>query len=189
VNREQFLKQLGANLGKLTSAERSEILSDIDEFFVFAAKEGQTEAAIVARLGDPRKLAKEYVAQSRIESANQSRTPKNMLLAFLYAAGLGTVNALYAVFVVGVGYIVIGALYLAAVCIGIGGVAAVGTAAVRLAGSATAIALGVVAGVALISISVLFFIGIMSLSKAFHRGNMAFLNNISDRIKEAGARK
>jgi hypothetical protein len=36
---------------------------------------------------------------------------------------------------------------------------------------------------------VLFFIGIMYLSKIFHKGNMAFLGRISDKIKEAGASK
>lgn len=189
MNKEQYLKQLGAHLGKLTAAERNDIVGDIEEFFVCAAREGRTEADIAARLGDPKKLAKEYLAQSHIESANLRRTPKSMFLAFMYAAGLGIVNACYALFVVGIGYVVIGALYFSSVCVGLGGVATLFFSLLSAAGNGVTLALGILACIALICVSILFFIGIMTLSKAFHRGNMAFLNRISDKIKETGARK
>ncbi len=189
MNKEQFLKQLGAHLKQLTTAERDDILSDIEEFFVYSAKDGETEADTAARLGDPKKLAKEYLAQAHIASANEKRTPKNMFLAFLYAAGLGTVNALYAIFVVGVGYIVIASLFITAVSVGLAGIAAIAASALSFAGLGIIVLVGFLIGIALISMGVLFFIGIMSLSKIFHKGNMAFLNKISDKIKEAGVKK
>lgn len=189
MNKEQFLKQLGAHLKKLTTAERSDILSDIEEFFVYAVRDGESEADIAARLGDPRKLAKEYLAQSHIASANEKRSPKNVFLAFLYAAGLGTVNALYAIFVVGIGYVVIGSLYITAVSVGLGGIAAIVVSAFMYANLGAMMLLSILSGTALICIGILFFIGIMHLSKLFHRGNMTFLNRISDKIKEAGANK
>jgi len=189
VNKEQFLKQLGTHLKKLTTTERNDILSDIEEFFVYAVKDGETEADVAARLGDPKKLAKEYLAQSHIASANVKRSPKNVFLAFMSAAGLGTVNALYAIFVVGVGYIVISAFYITAVAIGLGGIAAMVAGALAMGGMGVMVWLAIIAGIALICISILFFIGIMNLSKVFHKGNMAFLNRISDKIKETGARK
>ncbi len=189
MNKEQFLKQLGTHLKKLTTTERNDILSDIEEFFVYAAKEGEAEADIAARLGDPKKLAKEYLAQSHIASANEKRSPKNVFLAFMSAAGLGTVNALYAIFVVGVGYVIISAFYVAAVSIGLGGIAAMVAGTLALAGTGVLVWLAIIGGIALICISILFFIGIINLSKMFHKGNMAFLNRISNKIKEAGARK
>ncbi len=189
MNKEQFLKQLGAHLKQLTTAERNEILSDIEEFFVYAAKDGATEAETASRLGDPKKLAKEYLAQSHIANANVKRTPKNMFLAFLYAAGLGTVNALYAIFVVGVGYIVISALYITAVSIGLAGLAAIAASALSFAGMGIIVLVGILIGIVLICLGIMFFIGIMAMSKVFHKGNMAFLNRISDKIKEAGVRK
>ena len=189
MNKEQFLKQLGAHLKQLTTAERNEILSDIEEFFVYAAKDGATEAETASRLGDPKKLAKEYLAQSHIANANVKRTPKNMFLAFLYAAGLGTVNALYAIFVVGVGYIVISALYITAVSIGLAGLAAIAASALSFAGMGIIVLVGILIGIVLICLGIMFFIGIMAMSKVFHKGNMAFLNGISDKIKEAGVGK
>ena len=189
MNKEQFLKQLGTHLKKLTTTERDDILSDIEEFFIYAARDGEAEADIAERLGDPKKLAKEYLAQSHIASANEKRSPKNMILAFISAAGLGTVNAFYAIFVVGVGYVVISTFYITAVAIGLGGIAAMFYVPIALAGTGAIAWLAIFTGIALISISILFFIGIMYLSKVFHRGNMAFLNRISDKIKEAGARK
>lgn len=189
MNKEQFLKQLGTHLKALTTAERNEILSDIEEFFVYAAKEGAAEADIASRLGDPKKLAKEYLAQSHIASANVKRTPKNVALAFLSAAGLGTVNALYAIFVVGIGYIVISALYITAVSIGLAGLAATVIAAMSFAGMGIIVLVGILIGIVLICLGIMFFIGIMALARIFHKGNMAFLNRISDKIKEAGVRK
>lgn len=189
MNKEQFLKQLGTHLKKLTTAERNEILGDIEEFFVYAAKDGATEADTASRLGDPKKLAKEYLAQSHIASANAKRTPKNMFLAFLSAAGLGTVNTLYAIFVVGVGYIVISVLYVTAVSIGLGGIAAIVASALSFAGLGIIVVVGILMGIILICLSIFFFIGIMYTARVFHKGNMAFLNRISDKIKETGVGK
>jgi len=189
VNKEQYKKQLGTHLKKLTTTERNDILSDIEEFFVCAAKEGEAEGDIAARLGDPKKLAREFLAQSHIASANEKRSPKNVFLAFMSAAGLGTVNALYAFFVVGIGYVIISVLYVTAVAIGLGGIAAMVGAALALAGTGVMVWLSVLTGIVLVCISILFFIGIMNVSKVFHKGNMAFLNRISDKIKEAGAKK
>ncbi len=187
MNKDQFLKELGLHLKKLPQSERLDIISDIEEFFVYAAKEGTSEAAICERLGEPKKLAKEYMAQSWIASANEKRSPKSMLKAFFYAAGLGTVNTLYAIFAVGIGYIVISAFYITAVSIALGGVAALVIGILKLFMGGALLWLAIVVSIALVCIGILFFIGIMYLSKTFHRANMGFLNSISEKIKVAGA--
>jgi hypothetical protein len=120
--------------------------------------------AICERLGEPKKLAKEYMAQSWIASANEKRSPKSMLKAFFYAAGLGTVNTLYAIFAVGVGYIVISAFYITAVSIALGGVAALVIGISTLFTGGALLWLSIVVSIALVCIGILFFIGIMYFS-------------------------
>lgn len=184
MNRYDFMRQLSDGLKKLPKEEVSDILSDFEEYFSCASKEGRGEEELCERLGDPKKLAKEYTAQKFIENANEKRSAKTMSKAFLGAAGLGILNFLYVLFVVVVGYIVIASLYIAVCSVGLAGL---GGVVYSLTCSAAVGALmtlfGVFAGIALAALSVLAFIGLVQLCKLFRRGNMAFLNGTSERIK------
>lgn len=185
MNKDQFLKKLDTHLKKLPQTERQDIIGDIEEFFVYAVKDGESEDAVCKRLGEPKKLAREYMAQSWIASANEKRSLKSMLKAFFYAAGLGAVNTLYAIFAVGVGYIIISVFYIVAVSIGLSGIAALAFGLTMAFVQGAALWLTIFAGIALICVGILLFIGNMSLAKVFHRSNIVFLNQISERIKEA----
>lgn len=184
MNKEQYLKQLSANLGQLKGAEREEILGDIAEYFDCATRDGESVEAICAHLGDPKKLAREYWAQHCIERVHAKASPGSMARAFASSAALGTINFLYVLFVVVVGYIVISAFYVAAVSIGLAGVAALiaGIPYASLMGAGF-IVVAAFAGLAIICIGVLAFIGTMKLAGLFKKANMAFLNNISNRIR------
>ena len=136
------------------------------------------------RLGDPKKIAKEYYAQMYIEEANQQKTFKSMSRAVAASASLGLVNFFYMVCVVIVGYIVISALYIAACSVGISGVAViVGAAIFGLSWGSLAFAGLILAGIALIALGVLLFIGILQLAKLFRKANMRFLNMTKKGIK------
>lgn len=109
-----------------------------------------------------------------------------MLKAFFYVCGLGAVNTLYAICVVAVGYIAISAFYIAAVAIGLAGLAAFVSAIATLFGIGSMMWAAIFTSCAVICISILFFIGTMSLTKLFRRANMAFLNKTSIKMKEEG---
>jgi uncharacterized membrane protein len=184
MNKNDFMRQLADGLKKLPKDEVSDILSDFEEYFSCASKEGREEHELCERLGDPKKLAKEYTAQRFIENANEKRSAKTMTKAFFGAAGLGILNFLYVMFVVVVGYIVIASFYIAVCCIGLSGLAVV-VCSIAFQGAAGIIAawFGIFTGLALTALSVLAFIGLMQLGKLFRRGNMAFLNGTSEKIK------
>jgi uncharacterized membrane protein len=177
VNKSQFFKQLGGHLSKMPKTEKDDIFRDFEEFFADAERDGEEEQAVCARLGDPKKIAREYNMQKAIEEANQQKTFSSMGKAVLASTGLGAANFFYAICVVAVGYIVIAALYITAVGIGLGAVAAL-VGAIVLAGMIGAYAFWffLFGSIGLLALSVLGFIGIMQLSGLFRRANMAFLN-------------
>jgi len=177
MNRQVFMRKLAGNLKKMPKEERADILSDFEEYFTYNMKDGEDEAAVCERLGDPKKIAREYYSQRMIEEANQSKSFKSMGRAVFASAGLSIVNFFYAICVVAVGYIVIASLYIAVVSVGLSGLAAVVMSIIFAGGfGAAAVGAGIASGIALAALGVLGFIGVMQLAKLFRRGNMAFLN-------------
>jgi uncharacterized membrane protein len=184
MNKQTFMRELTEGLNKLPKAEVNDILLDIEEYFTCAAREGRTEQEMCERLGDPKKLAKEYSVQRYIERAQQEHSVKNTARAILSTAGLGIIDFLYVVFVVVTGYIVLSALYVAACSIGLAGFAGVGFC-IAYFGTVGMFAgwAGIFGGGFLTALGVLGFIGLMQLGKLFRKGNMLFLSSISERIK------
>lgn len=177
MNKSQFFKQLGSQLSKMPKAEKDDIFRDFEEYFADAERDGEDEQMVCARLGDPKKIAREYNMQKAIEEANQNKKFSSMGKAVLASAGLGTANFFYAICVVAVGYIVIAALYITAVSVGLGAIAAlVGTIVFAGAIGAYAFWLFLFGSIGLLALSVLGFIGMMQLAGLFRRANMAFLN-------------
>lgn len=184
MNRTEYLKQFSGHLAKMSKEEHDDIMSDFGEYFDCAAKEGRDEASVCERLGDPKKIAREYYMQKMIEEANQKKTFKSMGRAVAASAGLGIANFFYAVCVVGVGYIVIASLYIAVCSAGLGAAAAIIISFLSFgAFSPLAALLGIFGGVALASLCVLGFIGVMKLAGLFAKGNMRFLNMTKRGIK------
>jgi len=186
VSKEQYLKKLAVNLSKLKVPKVEEILADIAEYFDCAMRDGESAEAICARLGEPKKLAREYRAQHCIEQAHAKASPGSMARAFASSAALGTINFLYVLFVVTVGYIILAVFYVISVCIALGGVAVLvaGVPPAGLIGGGFAAA-AAFAGIAVICVGILAFIGTLKLAGLFKKANMAFLNNISGRLGRA----
>ena len=184
MNKQMFMRQFTEGLKKLPKAEVEDILVDFEEYFSCATSEGRSEEELCTRLGDPKKLAREYSVQKYIENANRERSAKSMAKAFLSSAGLGIIDFMYVVFVVVTGYIGISVLYIAVCVIGLAAIASLAFTVVYF-GSVGIIAgcLGVFTCVMLLGLSVLGFIGLMQVGKLFKKGNMLFLNGISERIK------
>lgn len=177
MNKHQFMKQLTGRLNKMSKAERDDILADFEEYFACAERDGEDEQAVCSRLGDPKKIAKEYYVQKVIEEANKEKSFKTMSRAIATTAGLSIANFFYAICVVAVGYIVLAALYITVVSIGISAIAVfVGT--IVFAGMIGMLAFWffLFGGIGLLALSVLGFIGLMQTGRLFRQANMAFLN-------------
>lgn len=187
MNKEQFLKELEKHLGRMPKSERGEILCDMREFFDCAA--GEDEPTLCRRLGEPRKLAKEYLAQSVIANANKTKNMRSVIRAILYSAGLCGVNALYAVFVAGLGYMVAGALFIAAAATAVAAVAAFVATVRHFPENVMAVWLSVFSGGAIITAGFLICLANVRLIKAFNKANMVFLNKISENIIKEGEEK
>ncbi len=183
MNKNDFLRQLSGRLTKMTKEEHDEIMADFNEYFACAAAEGKSEEETCARLGDPKKIAKEYYSQKMIEEANAQKSFKSMGRAVAASMGLGIANFFYAICVVAVGYIVIASLYIAVCSVGLAGVVTFISSAILLGALPVAGFLGVFAGAMLISLSVLGFIGVMKSAGLFAQGNMKFLNMTRTGIK------
>ncbi len=177
MKKQEFLKKLSAHLKKMPKLDRDDIMADFEEYFDAAQSENKDEQVLCERLGDPKKIAKEYYTQKYIEEANKHKSFKSMNRAFAASASLGIVNFFYVLCIVIVGYIVISVLYITVCSIGLSGIAALvaGIAFGSLYGP-VAIALVIFGSIALVALGVLGFIGIMKLAKLFKKANMRFLN-------------
>ncbi len=184
MNRNEFLKKLSGRLKKMTREEHDEIIADFTEHIDYALSQGDGEEEVVDRLGEPKKIAKEYYMQKMIEEANSKKSFSSMGKAVLASAGLSLVNFFYAICVVAVGYIVIASLYIAVCSAGLGALAGiVGSIVCYGVFGPVAGWLGIFASVALVALCVLGFIGIMKLAGLFRKGNMRFLNMTRRGIK------
>ena len=68
MNRETFLKELGAALSNLSRAEREEAVTYYDEMIRDAVEAGQDEETAVGRLGAPADVARQILADAAGES-------------------------------------------------------------------------------------------------------------------------
>jgi len=67
MNREKFLAELKAALGRMPESERREVLVDYEEHFRMGMAEGKDEKQIAASLGNPRLLGKSYAIDALLE--------------------------------------------------------------------------------------------------------------------------
>ncbi len=91
MTRQQFLDQLRRGLAGLPPAEIDDIINDYSAHFTEGAAQGRTEADIAASLGDPRRLARELRAESRVRAWEEQPTTRNfvsVLFAFIGLAAL-----------------------------------------------------------------------------------------------------
>lgn len=123
MNRSEFLNILEHSLGKISQADRDDILYDYREHFDAGLGDGKTEEEICAALGDPRAIAKQYKVGYIVRQADENRTAGNIVRAVFAALSLGFLNLvlILPVFAALVG--VLAGLYGASAGIGLSGVA------------------------------------------------------------------
>ena len=82
MTRNEYLKALAGSLnGHISKEEISDILRDYREFFEDGALQDEEEWQTAARLGDPKEVAAQIVAEAYIGQAQEKPTVKNLFKA------------------------------------------------------------------------------------------------------------
>jgi uncharacterized membrane protein len=93
MNRIEFLRALHDELdGRLAERDIDEILSDYMAYFEEAHAEGRSEQEVAAALGDPRRLARELRAETRLRQWESHHSLRNSATALLALGGLAAVD-------------------------------------------------------------------------------------------------
>jgi uncharacterized membrane protein len=92
LNKNQFIKKLTKGIKKLPKNEQQDIIQDFEEHFAAGMAEGKTETEIAAALGSPSQVAKELVANYRLERVQDTTNTGNILRAVWAVIGLGFFN-------------------------------------------------------------------------------------------------
>ncbi len=67
MNREKFLSELKAALGRMSEEERREVVYDYEEHFRMGTADGKTEEQIAQSLGNPRVIGRSYAIDALLE--------------------------------------------------------------------------------------------------------------------------
>ncbi len=181
MKKDKYLKLLESGLkGCFKEEEKNEIVAEIAEHFDYAMGEGKSEDEISERLGDPRKLGKQYCAVSKIEIAQETKKPRDIARALSAATGTGVLSFLGVVLPSIIGYTLVILLLIIGAGIGLGGIATIAAAAIpsMFAGGVALLILCIFAGVFLIALGVLLFVLGLSAFKPMNKGILNGLSSI-----------
>jgi uncharacterized membrane protein len=155
MNRFDFLHALHDGLDGLAEPDIDEILSDYMAHFEEARAAGRSEEEVAAALGDPRQLARELRAETRLRHWESDHSLRNSATALLALGGLAAVDLfllLPLLFVAGIALFVCGIVTFAF------GIAGLGTLLslfkIAAFASITKLVLRAVVGIALLAASV-----------------------------------
>ena len=95
MNRDAFLCILSDGLEGLPAREVDDILADYVAYFDEAHASGRSEGEVAAALGDPRRLARELRAESRLRRWENHRSLGNSATVLLAIGGLAAVDILF----------------------------------------------------------------------------------------------
>lgn len=176
MNRKGFLNELDMGLGRIPYSEKKEILSDYEEHFNVGLAEGKTEEEIIKKLGDPKKIAKEYSAEFLINRAVEKKSFSNIVSAVFAALGLGIAN-LIIVFPIWISIIaVVISLFVSSIAIALAGlivlIASPFVAMFPLLGLG-----GFLSGLVILCLGILMMIGFFYLSKGIFKITISYLRS------------
>lgn len=72
MNKTNFLRTLRGELAPLTSQEQEQIIDEYVSIFEIKKEEGLTDEQIITELGDPRKIAAQFLAEFNYDGAQYS---------------------------------------------------------------------------------------------------------------------
>ncbi|OAB38371.1 DUF1700 domain-containing protein [Paenibacillus glacialis] len=92
MNKDLYLSELYKYLKRLPPDERDEIMTDYAEHFEQAELNGRSEKEVIQRLGSPRLVAREVLAQTQIKKAGKSPSLSSVTRAVMATVSLGLFN-------------------------------------------------------------------------------------------------
>lgn len=182
MNKLEYLKKLNEGLNGFPQEVRKEIIADIREHFEMRDLEGITEHETALRLGDPKKLAKQFEISTKIDKAKHTRSGKDITSAVLSSAGTGLIGFFGIVIPSIIIYTLFIALLIASVCIAASGIAALVYIFIQMhAFSSSWVTVCILVSVGLIGLGILMVIGSVGLFKLFKKGILKTLEYIKKR--------
>lgn len=183
MSREQFITELRRGLGRMSDAEKREILGDYEEHFRMAAADGRSEEETARALGNPRVIGRSYRIDAMLEQSREGGAAgaRAVVRAVFASLGLTLVNAIFVLGpFVGLAGAMVG-LWAAAVSLPVAGVAAALAPVAALVAPRLFVLGGMsplfllFAGMAVAALGVLAVIGMWQLSRLFIRMVAAYV--------------
>lgn len=111
MNKEEFMREMGKELDKISETERADILYDYEEHFMIGKENGKTEEEICLELGSPKEIANNYLlnhTNENIQDDTKEEKEKNSSLISGYNRrkvifGSGVIIAVLLLFVASFG--------------------------------------------------------------------------------------
>jgi len=179
MKKEEYLIQLGEGLVGFSPEVKGDIVSDIREHFDMRIQEGMEEEEISERLGDPKKLAKQFEVSTKIEKAKDTKKGRDISAAILSAAGTGMLSFFGVVIPSIIGYALFVVLVLASVSVMAGGVALLVFAIVNAPGFALNFnSILMLLSVGCTALGLLMVIGSIGIFKLIKKGILGTLEHI-----------
>ncbi|MEC2077556.1 DUF1700 domain-containing protein [Metabacillus fastidiosus] len=95
MDKQQYLLELEKELRSLSRGEQQEILADYEEHFESARAKGRSDTDIIEGLGQPKKVAKEIIAQAKMVKTLEASSGNSMLRSVFSAVVLSFFNLIF----------------------------------------------------------------------------------------------
>ncbi|MBM3707978.1 MAG: DUF1700 domain-containing protein [Actinobacteria bacterium] len=180
MNKKKFLDKLAKNLKGLPNGEIEDIFSDFVEYFEIGKEKGRSEEELLSSLGDPKILARQIKTESYIKKAEETTSAANITRAVFTSIGLSFFNIIFTLPLFIAVNCVLGALFAVSVSLSATGITGVlGSLfyplfSQYLSFMVNPAAVGF-AFLGLCSFGVLFFVGVLYLSKLVYRFIVKYL--------------
>ncbi|WP_028559616.1 HAAS signaling domain-containing protein [Paenibacillus pinihumi] len=92
MSKEVYLNELIQYLKPLPPAEQADIIAEFREHFELAEFNGRSKEEVIAKLGNPRLVAREALAQYQIRKAGKSLSLSGVIKAVIATMSLGLFN-------------------------------------------------------------------------------------------------
>lgn len=95
MDKKDFINKLSSYLRGIPEEERKDVINDFEEHFKEGMAAGRAEEDIADSLGDPRALAKQFKASILVSQAAKTTSPVNITRAVFATLGLGFFNLIF----------------------------------------------------------------------------------------------
>lgn len=127
MNKQTYLIELRQALSGLAPDQIADVLSDYEQHFMDAVNAGRAEDEVANAMGDPKKIALEFVATMQVQAFHESSSVGNFFRMLASFVALASVNFILLPWVVTV-YLFLLSFYIASISCVLGGAMIVASA-------------------------------------------------------------